>query len=249
MKQYKHLNKMLVLYHLGTFLFVSAPVEAQERKPLLENALKFSIKQQANKSPGPVIKKTRNRPYQNKTVVPYLGLGYALASVEPNTDGKFYEGGGLGINFGVSSERALSEFFALTARIDIFSSIDLAITASNTSLGGMATVGFVIGKSQQAKQFFFSANTGVGVVFLGDLGLDQNGKRDCLFCSPKEGGASAGLATRLAIGRTNNTGQRLELVYMRTGGNGNNLQYANGEEAFLQTVTLQFSGSFIRSPN
>lgn len=74
-----------------------------------------------------------------------------------------------------------------------------------------------------------------------DRGLGDEGRQDCFLCSTEKGGSSGGLSGRIAIGRMTTSGTRFELVFMRAGGDGNDNDFTNGEDAYLQTVMLQFS--------
>jgi len=174
-----------------------------------------------------------------------VGIGYAKAIVVPNTDNKFNDGRKLSLGLGLSTEYTLAQYFALTARADLYFSAGYTIVAGvDTSISTSATAGFIIGNLRQSEQFYLTATVGLGAAVIGDRGLDDEGEQDCLLCTTKEGGTSAGLATRLAIGRTGKFVERVELVYMRAGGNGNNNSYTNDEEAFVDSFLIQFlSGS------
>lgn len=178
----------------------------------------------------------------NQPVISF-GLGQSIATVSPNTNDQYYDGRGLGIGVGISAERGVSGPFALAARVDMFNSIALSTIASSAdaSWGLMATAGFILGNRHQPGQLYLSASIGGGVAVLSDQGLDHEGNSVCTLCTGKEGGASAGLAGRLAVGIVIESGQRVELVMMRAGGDGNDDVYSNGEDAFLQTIMLQIS--------
>lgn len=170
-----------------------------------------------------------------------IGIGSANAIVSPNPDDEYNDGGKLNLGLGLSTEYALTPYFALTARADFFISFGYRLFSVDTSVNSAATAGFTLGKIHQPGQIYLTATAGPGFVVIGDLGLDEEGEQDCLLCTPRQGGASAGLATRLAIGRTGQLGRRIELVYMRNGGNGNNNDFPNNEEAFIESVLLQIS--------
>jgi len=178
----------------------------------------------------------------NAGVLFSFGIGQGDAIVEPNTDGEFYDGDGLALSLGLAREWALTESFALQARADLVFSFTASITAGfGTSFGGLASVGFVVGDTLQPGGIYLSASIGPGFATLTDQGLDENGEQDCLFCRTQKGGSAGGLSGRLAIGRKSSSGTRAELVLTRTGGNGNNNDYPNGEDAYLQTIMLQFT--------
>lgn len=172
------------------------------------------------------------------------GLGYANAFVLPNSDNQYNDGKKLNLSLGLSTEYTLTPYFALTARADMSISLGYRLLSGvDTSVDAAATAGIMIGKIRQPGQIYLSVTAGPGFAHIGDRGLDEDGEQDCLLCTTKKGGSSAGLTTRLAIGRTGKFGGRFELVYIRNGGNGNNNDYSNNEEAFIETVLIQVSSA------
>lgn len=171
-----------------------------------------------------------------------VGFGHANAEVIPNPDNLYFDDNGLSLGFGLGAEKPLTNALALTARLDLFNSFDFStlISDADSSWGGMLTAGVVLGNVSRPGQVYLSATAGFGFAVLSDQGRDEEGNSICILCSGREGGSSAGLSSRLAIGFTARN-SRIELVWLRAGGNGNNGDYPNDEDAFLDAIQVQVS--------
>lgn len=183
------------------------------------------------------INDDEERDWTKTQVVVGLGIGAASAEVIPNDNNVYIDENGLSLGVRIAAEKRLLKFASLQGGLDVFNSIN-GSTFSNAkaSWASLLTAGITLGDITQHNQFYISAAYGFGFAILSDQGVDANGDDICIFCSNREGGASAGAASRLTVGFTGSRRYRMELSWLRVGGNGNNSDFPDGEEAFMDSV-------------
>ncbi|MFK7997557.1 MAG: hypothetical protein AB8B87_25755 [Granulosicoccus sp.] len=171
-----------------------------------------------------------------------IGIGGGHAQVLDSQSRLQLEGytdeNGFSLNLRLASEIPIGPYFAFQGGVDLFSSASAASLFSSTaSYGASITAGIILGKVAAPLQPYLSLGYGVGAVALSDQGPDTG----CIVCSGDSGGAAAGAASRVALGMTTQGSARLELVWIRAGGDGNDYDFPVDADAYLDIFLVVLS--------